>query len=85
MIPAGAQQYGDGRCAWDGVDDCGIDCHRLCHACVGMVSKSRSETLHVWAKTRTTRLDDCATVVVSMFAMDGVDDCGSSGSVFIQC
>jgi hypothetical protein len=30
-----------------------------------MVSKSRSETLHVWAKTLA-RLHDCATVVVSI-------------------
>jgi hypothetical protein len=44
----------------------GINCHRLCYACVGMVSKSRSETLHVRAKTLA-RLDDRATVVVSIF------------------
>ena len=60
------------------VDDCRIDCHRLCYACVGMVSKIRSETLHVWAKTLT-RLDDRATFDVSILligALQPIDNAG---------
>ena len=66
-----------------GVDDVDIDSHRFVHACVGMVSKSRSETLHVLAKTLA-RLDDRATDVLSTFltgALQHVDaGAGAGGS-----
>ncbi len=66
-------------CVWDGVDDCGIDCHRLCHACVGMFSKSRSETLHVWAKALA-RLDDRATCDVSILLTGALLSAAGAGA-----